>query len=86
MKVDYNKILGIDYECNSTDISSWKFEDYMAEHKVGNKSMIKKQIKIFLPLWYDRIEKDNSSYKFLLTKKHLIIPIEQTQHFFRYRL
>lgn len=84
--IDYNKIMDIEYECNNLDVSDLTFNSYMLDAKIANKSMIKKQFKILLPKWYDKLEKVNfTPYKYQMTKQHIIIPYDNIQHFFKYR-
>ena len=85
-KMNYNKIFKIAYECNSAQMTSRKFESYIAGAKIGNKSIIKQQIKLFLPEWFNRLEmQEKTSFKFQITETHIIIPHNSTQYFFNYK-
>jgi len=84
--MNYNKIFKIAYECNSAQMTARKFESYIAGAKIGNKSIIKQQIKLFLPEWFSRLEmQEKTSYKFQITETHIIIPHNSTQYFFHYQ-
>ncbi len=63
-----------------------KFDSYIAGAKIANKTLIKQQIKLFLPEWYERLKMEESaSYKYQITETHLIIPHNSTQYFFTYK-
>mgnify|MGYP003112962154 CR=1 FL=1 len=84
--MNYNKIFKIDYECNSAQMTLRKFDSYIAGAKIGNKTVIKQQIKLFLPEWYERLNmEEKTCYKYQMTETHLIIPHNSTQYFFNYK-
>jgi hypothetical protein len=84
MRIDYNKIMKIEFECTSSDISELTFESYMADAKIGNKSFIQRQLAIFCPLWAMRFSMDENNYRYQITSTHIIVPYERKQHFFKY--
>ena len=84
MRIDYNKIMKIEFECTSSDLSQITFESYMADAKIGNKANIQRQLAIFCPLWAMRFTMDENNYRYQITSTHIIVPYERKQHFFKY--
>ena len=86
MKLNYNKIFNIEYDCSSKEMSLRKFDSYIAGAMIGNKKNIRVQLKIFEPIWFERLEMSESTkYKYQITETHIIIHHNQVQHFFTYK-
>ena len=84
MRIDYNKIMKLEFECTSSDLSEITFESYMADAKIGNKKHILRQLSILCPIWAMRFSMDENNYKYQITSTHIIVPFEMKQHFFKY--
>jgi len=80
-----SEVSSIEYECNCTGISDWKWEELMEGATRADKSKIDAIVKRDLPdLYNDLCLQFYNPYNYFKTDKHLILVHSSIEYFLKY--
>jgi len=85
MRINYEEINLLEYECSCVNIPMWKWEDLMEGAVRANKRVINALVKEVLPDLYESLALNfPNPYNYFRTKTHLILVHSSVEYFIRF--
>lgn len=86
-KTVYSQVKSMWLECTCVNISQGRWDQLMQGAVRANKTKVNQLVSIYLPeLYRDLSLKLNNPYKYLITKKHIIVVHSAIEYFIRYEI